>query len=147
MTCSFTDSKFPKMKYLFFVMLCFLWRIKLILLYVENKSQPSIHVSASVWMVALFFWHWQAVQRHVFFPPRVILSSMCSKSPLLLWWLECRLYMLMWMSEGGRRKVKAFYGLPKYAWTFIIFKKSSFISLLENFPQTEIPENFKRWEF
>lgn len=28
-------------------------------------------------------------------------------------------YMLMWMGEGGRRKVKAFYGLPKYAWKLI----------------------------
>lgn len=45
----------------------------------ENKSQPSINVGPSVWMVALFFWHGQAVQRHMFLPPRVILSSMCSK--------------------------------------------------------------------
>ena len=45
----------------------------------ENKSQPFINVSPSVWMAVLFFWHGQAVQRHMFFPPRVILSSMCSE--------------------------------------------------------------------
>lgn len=149
MTCSFTDSKFPKMKSLFFVMLCFLWRIRLILLYVENKSQPSIHVSASVWMGALFFWPWQAVQRLMFFPPRVILSSMCSKltvstSPLVTGMQT--LYADV-NGRGWKEKSEGILWFTKICLNIYHFKKSSFISLLENFPQTEIPENFKRWEF
>lgn len=65
----------------------------------------------------------------------------------LLWWLECRLYMLMWMGEGGRRKVKAFYGLPKYAWKFIIFKDHHLYFFEKTFPRLKYHRILKEENF
>ena len=116
-----------KKSHFFCVVFCFLWRIRLFLFHVENKSQPYTNVASCWWGGGIIFMACAStVQRHIFYPLRVMFPFIRLKDCLsLVHWLEWELYMPEWMEEDAERNVgnvEAFYNLPKYDHAYILKK-------------------------